>query len=209
MEPVVVHAALRQGPRLQEDRRGELGPGGPDRARQRAGDRRARLAHRRAGGKARDPDVFFPHHRLFRRVARGAGRPAGLARTGQADAEELDWPLRGRARRLRVRARGRGPRALGVHHARRHADGGDLLRGRRGAPDRRLGGKARPGDRRLRRRMQAGCGDGSRSRANREKGHGHGPVRHASALGGKTPRVGRQLRAHGLWRRRSHGGAGA
>ena len=49
---------LEQGPRLQEDRRGELGPGRPDRARQRAGDRRPRLAHRRAGREARDPDVL-------------------------------------------------------------------------------------------------------------------------------------------------------
>ena len=62
VEPVAVHAPVPQGPRLQEDRRRQLGPGGPDGARQRAGDRRPRLAHRRAGGKARDPDVLLQDH---------------------------------------------------------------------------------------------------------------------------------------------------
>ena len=45
------------------NRRRELGPGRPDGARERAGDRRPRLAHRRGGGEARDPDVLPPHHR--------------------------------------------------------------------------------------------------------------------------------------------------
>ena len=58
LEPVAVPAHAREGHRLQEDRRRELGPGRPDRARQRAGDRRPRLAHRRAGREARDPDVL-------------------------------------------------------------------------------------------------------------------------------------------------------
>ena len=58
---------LEQGHRLQAYRRGELGPGRPDGARERAGDRRPRLAHRRGGGEARDPDVLPPHHQATRR----------------------------------------------------------------------------------------------------------------------------------------------
>ena len=79
LEPVAVPAHAGKRPRLQEDRHGELGSGGPDRARQRAGHRRPRLAHRRAGGKARDPDVLHAHHRLRRRAARRARArcPAG------------------------------------------------------------------------------------------------------------------------------------
>ena len=49
---------LEKRPGLQEDRHGELGPGRPDGARERAGDRRPRLAHRRGGREARDPDVL-------------------------------------------------------------------------------------------------------------------------------------------------------
>jgi leucyl-tRNA synthetase len=59
VEPVAVPAHARKGHRLQEDPGGELGPGGPDRARQRAGDRRPRLAHRRHGRKARDPGYYL------------------------------------------------------------------------------------------------------------------------------------------------------
>ena len=82
VEPVAVHAPVQEGHRLQEDRRGELGPGRPDRARQRAGDRGPRLAHRRAGGEARDPDVLPAHHRLRRRAARARSTscPAGPSR---------------------------------------------------------------------------------------------------------------------------------
>ncbi len=87
VEPVAVHAPLQERPRLQEDRRGELGPGRPDGARQRAGDRGPRLAHRRAG-------------RLRGRAARRARRPARLARAGEADAEELDRQVRRRAHRF-------------------------------------------------------------------------------------------------------------
>ena len=67
LEPVAVPAHAGEGARLQEDRHGELGPGRPDRACQRAGDRRPRLAHRRAGGEARDPDVLPGDHAVCRR----------------------------------------------------------------------------------------------------------------------------------------------
>jgi hypothetical protein len=76
--------------RLPENRRGELGPGGSDRARQRAGDRRARLAHRRGGRKARNSHVLHGDYPLCRRVAGRTRQAARLAGTGQADAEKLD-----------------------------------------------------------------------------------------------------------------------
>ena len=74
---------LERGHRLQEDRRGELGSGRSDRARQRAGDRRPRLAHRRAGREARDPDVLHADHAVRRRAARRARAAARLARAGE------------------------------------------------------------------------------------------------------------------------------
>ena len=57
----------------------ELGPGRPDGARERAGDRRPRLAHRRGGREARDPDVLPPHHAVRGGAARRprASFPAG------------------------------------------------------------------------------------------------------------------------------------
>src|SRR6185503_9284325 len=96
VEPVAVHAPVQEGHRVQEDRRGELGSGRPDGSRQRAGDRGPRLAHRRAGGEARDPDVFPAHHRIRRGTARRARQAARLARAGEADAEELDRQIRRR-----------------------------------------------------------------------------------------------------------------
>jgi leucyl-tRNA synthetase len=62
---------------------GQLGPGRHDRARQRAGDRRPRLALRRAGRAARADAVVLQDHRLFRGIARRARRStAGRKRSG-------------------------------------------------------------------------------------------------------------------------------
>ena len=47
-----------------QDRQGQLGPGRPDRARQRAGDRRPRLALGRAGRAARADAVVLQDHRF-------------------------------------------------------------------------------------------------------------------------------------------------
>src|SRR5690606_28836594 len=68
----------------------QLGPGGPDRARQRAGDRRSWLALRRAGRAARTDAMVPEDHGLFRRASVGAGWARPLAGKGPADAEELD-----------------------------------------------------------------------------------------------------------------------
>ena len=77
---------------------GELGSGRSDRARQRAGDRRPRLALRRAGRTARAAGMGVQDHRLCRGFARGACTARALAGEGAADAGQLDRPL-GRAAR--------------------------------------------------------------------------------------------------------------
>ena len=85
-----VHAAVRRRAGLPQELGGELGPGRPDRARQRAGDRRPRLAHRRAGREARNPAVVPQDHRLRAGTARRPRHAAGLARCGQDHAAQLD-----------------------------------------------------------------------------------------------------------------------
>ena len=82
---------------------GQLGPGRAHRARQRAGDRRARLALGRAGREAAAVAVVPAHHRLRRRSAGRAADARALARAGAPDAGELDRPLGGRARALCAR----------------------------------------------------------------------------------------------------------
>ena len=87
---------LESGLLVPRQRLGQLGPGRPHGARQRAGDRRPRLALRRPGREARDAAMVPPHHRLRRGPARRARRAGALARQGADDAGELDRPL-GRA----------------------------------------------------------------------------------------------------------------
>ena len=71
----------------------ELGPGRPDRARERTGHRRSRLAHGRARREARDPDVLPAASRDYAEELLGGARracPAGpsacklMQRTGSA-----------------------------------------------------------------------------------------------------------------------------
>ena len=131
VEPVAVPAPAGARPGVPGERSGELGSGGSDGARQRAGDRRARVAHRRNGREARDPDVLHAHHRIRRRVAGSAPEPARVARARESDAGELDRPQRRRGSELPIR--GWQWRAQGVHDSRRHAVRSDLLRGSGGA----------------------------------------------------------------------------
>ena len=63
--------------RLPQDRQGQLGPGREHGARQRAGDRRPRLALGRRGRAARPDAVVLQDHRLRRRAAGGARRLRG------------------------------------------------------------------------------------------------------------------------------------
>src|SRR3546814_17581019 len=73
----------------------QLGPGRQDRARQRAGDRRPRLAIGRAGRKEEIVAVVIEDHRLCRRAARRVEAPRPVARQGEADAGKLDWQVAG------------------------------------------------------------------------------------------------------------------
>ena len=110
---VVLHPPVREGSGLQEHGRGQLGPGRPDRAGQRAGHRRPRLALRCAGRAPRDPAVVPADHRLRRRAARRAGPAGRLARAGAHHAAQLDRPLRGGGGRLRA-GRGRCARCASI-----------------------------------------------------------------------------------------------
>ena len=120
-EAVPRHA--EEGARLPQVLEGQLGSGRSYRARQRAGDRRARLALGRAGRAARADAVVLQDHRLRRRAAGGAADARQVAGEGAPDAGELDRPLRGHAGPLRARqedgAQGR-DRGRGLHDASRH-----------------------------------------------------------------------------------------
>ena len=142
VEPVAVPADARKGHRLPQDAGRQLGSGRPDGARQRAGDRRPRLAHRRGGREARDPRLLPQDHRLRGGAARVPRPDARLARAREDDAGELDRQEPGRALRLPARHPRRRRRAdrrrpdVRIHHARRHDHGRDVLRRRRRAPAR-------------------------------------------------------------------------
>ncbi len=75
---------LETRPRLPQGELGQLGPGRPDRARQRAGDRRPRLAQRRRGRAAQAQPVVLQDHRLSPRSCsrRSTGWSAGPRRSG-------------------------------------------------------------------------------------------------------------------------------
>ena len=75
LEPVAVPAHAGEGARLQEDGAGQLVPGLPDRAGQRAGGGRRLRALRHAGGPARAGAVVLPYHRLRRPTARRPRQP--------------------------------------------------------------------------------------------------------------------------------------
>ena len=207
LEPVAVPADAREGYRLPQDGHRQLGPGRPDRARQRAGDRRPRLAHGRARREARDPDVLPAHHRLRGGTARLARWAARLAGTRQAHAIELDRPLRGS--RARVRGRGRPRAAARLHDATRHALRRHLHGGRGGASARAARRAIGPGPAGLHRRMPAQRRHRGGARDDGEARHAARRRRDPSAHRRAHAGLGRELRAHGLWHRRGHGGAGA
>ena len=130
-DPSLLQASAEDVPRLPARRarrareaQDQLGSGRHDRARQRAGDRRPRLALRRRGRAARDEPVGLQDHEVLAGAA-GRARYAGpLARQGAADAAQLDRPLRRPAGALRARSgddAGRRDRAEDLHDAARHA----------------------------------------------------------------------------------------
>ena len=141
VEPVAVPAPVREGPRLPQGQPGQLVPERPDRARQRAGRRRALRALRRRGRQEEAHPVVLQDHRLRRPPARRPEPARGLlAVEGHPDAAQLDRPLDRRRRRVRDR----GPRRAGhgLHDAPRHAVRRDVHRRR---PRLRPRGRARRG----------------------------------------------------------------
>ena len=95
LDAVDLPAALRARPGLPQGRGGQVVPERPDRARQRAGHRRALRALRHRGRGAPARAVVLPHHRLRRPPARRP-RHDRVARARQDDAAQLDRPLGGR-----------------------------------------------------------------------------------------------------------------
>ena len=108
VEPVAVPEAVREGPRVPQGQLGQLVPGRPDRARQRAGRRRTLRALRRRGRQEEAHPVVLQDHRLRRPPARRPEPARGLlAVEGHRDAAQLDRPLDRRRRRLRDRGASR------------------------------------------------------------------------------------------------------
>ncbi len=145
LDPVDLPAPVRARARLPARGAGPVVPGGPDRARQRAGDRRALRALRQRGRVARPRAVVLQDHRVRRPPPRRLRAARVLARARRDDAAQLDRPLRGRRGDLQVRgARNRLP---GLHDPPRHPLRRDLLRARPGAPRSRAAGRRAPATR--------------------------------------------------------------
>ena len=106
LDPVAVPAVPRARAGLPQGEPGQLVPGRPDRAGQRAGHRRSLRALRRRGDQARADAVVLQDHRLRPGAAGQPGRPgAHLARPRHHRPAQLDRPLRGRPRHLPGRRR--------------------------------------------------------------------------------------------------------
>ena len=131
---------LGRGPRCAQEVQGQLGPGRSYRARQRAGHRRPRLALRRDRRAARTHAMVPQNIRLFRAIARWAGRARSLAGKSPAHAAQLDRPLRRAAGAFRDRPREpRRPvrrtgfdRSRNLHHPSRHPVRREVHGGRAG-----------------------------------------------------------------------------
>ena len=143
---VAVPEVPRARARVPEGGAGQVVPGRPDGACQRAGPRRPLRALRERGRVAPHGAVVLPDHGLRAGVARRP-RHGRLARVDQGPAAQLDRSLGRRGGHLPDRGAGRGGR--GLHDASRHALRRDVLRPRAGAragrPHRlRRGARVRP-----------------------------------------------------------------
>ena len=108
LDAVAVPAVLRARARVPQGGARQVVPERPDRARERAGDRRPLRALRHRGRVAEPDAVVLPDHRLRRRAARRDGHARVVARARADDAAQLDRPLGGRPGHLpgrRERAR--------------------------------------------------------------------------------------------------------
>ncbi len=133
----------------------ELGPGRHDRARERTGHRRQRLALRRGSRTARADAVVLQDHGLLAGAARRARYARPLAGKSPAHAEKLDRPLGRPALPLHAgEARRRILRSRSLHHAPRHAVRRELSRDLAGSSDCKSDRREESEGRRLHRRMQ-------------------------------------------------------
>ncbi len=210
LDAVDLPAAVRARARVQEGLAGQVVPGRPDRARERAGHRRPLRALRQPRRGAHARAVVLQDHGLRRPPARRHGAARGLARARADDAAQLDRPLARRAGALPpARARGR---PAGLHDAARHALRRHLLRARARAPaGRRASSPAREREQRgarlrapHRRLLRGGARAGQGQDRRRHRAHRRQPRERRA-----HPGLGRRLRADGLRHRRDHGGAGA
>ena len=171
----------RARPRHAQEVEGQLGSGRSDRARQRAGDRRPRLALGRAGRAARDTQCSSRSPTIRDDLLAEPRQARPLAGTGAPDAG--NWI--GRSEGLLIRfvvdprrsARSRRPdeRARGLHHARRHVLRRDLHGDRARHPLAGAAREARPGARGVHRRMPHGRHVGRGDRDRGEEGLRHRP----------------------------------
>ena len=101
LRPLLLQASAKAVPGLPEggpgrtrEAQGQLGSGRHDRARQRAGDRRPRLALRRRGRAEGNEPVGLQDHEVLAGAAGRARHAGSLARPGEGDAAQLDRPQR-------------------------------------------------------------------------------------------------------------------
>ena len=208
LDAMAVPPLLRARARVPQRGAGQVVPERPDRARERAGDRRAVRALRRRGRGQEPGAVVLPHHRLRGRPARRDGAARVLAGARPHDAAQLDRPLGGRRALLpRGGARRRHP---GLHDAARHDLRRHLLRPRAGAsarPRARRGGRTGGGGARVRPPLRGAVG--RRARGEGEGRRLHRPLRDEPGDRRADPDLGRRLRAHGVRHGRDHGRPGA
>ena len=100
LDAVAVPAVLRARARVPQGGARQVVPEGPDRARERAGDRRPLRALRHRGRVAEPDAVVLQDHRVRRRAAGRDGHARVLARARADDAAQLDRPLGGRPRHV-------------------------------------------------------------------------------------------------------------
>ncbi len=205
-----LHPDVRARARLQEALHRQLVPVLPDHPRQRAGGGRPLLALRLRGAGQGDRGLVLQDQRLRGRAARLVRPPPRLARARADHAAQLDRAERGR----RVRPAGGGAARREdphLHHAAGHLVRHDL---RGPGPRAPAGGRARGRSRRAGEggRLPRGGGAGVGDRAPRRRpAEARAPAQRARGQplhGAGDPALPRRLRAHGLWHRRHHGGAG-
>ena len=198
LDAMALPEVLRGRACLPEGGARQLVPERPDRARERAGDRRTLRAVRRPGRGEEPGAVVLPDHRLCRRAA-GRPRVDRLARPHDRDPAQLDRPLRGRGDSLPPGgARRRHP---GLHDSARHAVRRDLP----GARARASAGAARLGLARSRGVRSPYGGAVGRGACNLEVRRLHGAVCPASSDRKTGADLGRRLRPDGLRNRGDHG----